>query len=82
MKSSRPLSTAAAYNHHRVFIFTLPVSEGRTGEAWEPCNKKTPSLSPGNKVPLGSPMTFPFSYYSHAPSPLPEDCIRANAERY
>jgi hypothetical protein len=27
------LSQATAYNHHNVFIFTLPFSEGRAGEA-------------------------------------------------
>jgi hypothetical protein len=39
MKFRRPLSQATAYNRRNVFMFTLPVSEGREGETWELSNK-------------------------------------------
>jgi hypothetical protein len=39
IKIPRPLSQATASNHANIFTFTLPLSEGRTGEAWEPSNK-------------------------------------------
>jgi hypothetical protein len=57
-KNPRPLSQATASNHSNVFTFTLLLSEGRAGEAWEPSNKTMLFLPPRNKVSLTSPMTF------------------------
>jgi hypothetical protein len=34
----RALAQATFYNRHNVFTFTLPLSEGREGETWEPSN--------------------------------------------
>jgi hypothetical protein len=41
----RPLSQASASNHSNVFTFTLPLTEGRAGEATEPSNKMSLFLS-------------------------------------
>jgi hypothetical protein len=39
----RPLSQATTSNHPNGFTSTLPLPEGRAGEAWEPPNRMTPS---------------------------------------
>jgi hypothetical protein len=41
-----PLSTAIISNYSNVLIFILTLSEGRTGEAWEPSNKTMLFLPP------------------------------------
>jgi hypothetical protein len=79
-KIPRPLSQAAVSNHFNVFTFTLPLSEGRTSEAWEPPNKTIPFLPYHSQVPLTSPMSFHFHlpfYHSetlqgHKNKPPPE----------
>jgi hypothetical protein len=35
-----PLSQATAYNHHNVFTFTLPLSEGRAGGPGNPLSER------------------------------------------
>jgi hypothetical protein len=49
IKIPRPLPQATAYNHPNILILTLPLSDGRAGEAWE--------LS--NKIMLFLPAVFP-----------------------
>jgi hypothetical protein len=49
-KIPRSLSQVTAYNHHNVFTFIPLLLEGRTGGAWEPCNKMMLFLQPHNKV--------------------------------
>jgi hypothetical protein len=48
----RSLSQATDYNPHDVFTFTLPLSEGRAGEAWELSNKMKFFFLTQNKVSL------------------------------
>jgi hypothetical protein len=59
-KIPRPLSEATASKHSTAFTFTLLLSEGRAGEAWEPSYKMMLFLPPHNKVSLTYPMTFHF----------------------
>jgi hypothetical protein len=40
IQNPAPLSQATTYNHDNVFTFTLLLSEGRAGEAWEPSNRR------------------------------------------
>jgi hypothetical protein len=61
LKIPRPLSQATTSNHHNVFTFTLPLSEGRAGEAWEPRNKLTHFSSPQNQSVTHFVHDFPFS---------------------
>jgi hypothetical protein len=46
IKISRPMCQATASENAEVFILTLCLSEGQTGEAWEPCSKMMVSLLP------------------------------------
>jgi hypothetical protein len=54
-------SQAIAYDHPKVFPFTLLLSEGQTGEAWEPSNKTILFLPPHNNMSL----TFPRNFHFH-----------------
>jgi hypothetical protein len=60
IKIPRPLSQATASNHPDAFTFTLLLSEGRAGEAWEPCNKRCSFSLPIIKCLSLFPGGFPF----------------------
>jgi hypothetical protein len=60
MKIPWPLSESSASYHSNIFTFTVLLSEGRTGEAWESSNKTTLFLSTPNKVYFNFPMNFHF----------------------
>jgi hypothetical protein len=64
IKFSRPLSQATASNHHTVFTSTLPLSEGRAGDAWEISHKRMLFLTPQNKASPTFPIIFLFIYSS------------------
>jgi hypothetical protein len=70
IKIPRPLSQATACNESNAFTFTLPLSEGRTGEAREPSDKTMVFIPPRSKLSLTSPMTFQvhllFCYTSYS----------------
>jgi hypothetical protein len=51
-------------NHSAVFIFTLPLSQGQAGEAWEPSNETTFFLSPHKPLPWHSLSSYSFSLRS------------------
>jgi hypothetical protein len=62
IKAPRSLSQATVSNHHNVFTFTLLLSEGRAGEAWEPShNRCSFSLLP--RTFSFSPTLLLFSFY-------------------
>jgi hypothetical protein len=42
--SENQLPQAAASNHSDVLVFMLHLSEGRSAEAWEPCNYIPPEI--------------------------------------
>jgi hypothetical protein len=54
-QNSAELFQVTACNHSNVLTFTLLLSEGRAGEAWEPFKETTLFRAPHNKVFL----TFP-----------------------
>jgi hypothetical protein len=67
----RALSQASAPNDPNVFTFTLSLSRGQTGGAWEPSRKRF-FFSPRAKVSLTSTMIFLchvlFSYWFLSPA--------------
>jgi hypothetical protein len=61
------LSQATVSNHPNTFTSTLPLSEGRTGEAWEPSNRLKLFL------PQSTVRSFFFhDYYTSSPSGFEE----------
>jgi hypothetical protein len=56
------MSQATASNHSNVFTSTLPLSEGREGEAWEPSDKTMLFLNLPQSVRHLT--AFPFTYFS------------------
>jgi hypothetical protein len=58
------MSQATASNHPKAFTFTLLLSEGRAGEAWEPSIKRCSFFLPTIKFLSLFPRLFTSNYSS------------------
>jgi hypothetical protein len=74
IKIPRPHSQATAYNHPKVFTFTLLLSDGQMGESWEPSNK---TMLLTDKIYYSIEKTDPSSYRRGGPLP---NCVGVKYE--
>jgi hypothetical protein len=58
-----PPSQDTIYNHHNLFTFMLPFSEGQMREAWEPSNEIMFYHPTQNKVSSTFRVIFHFIYF-------------------